>query len=68
MAKYLTKAQVVADYVQHYLDKVSKDDREVTWRLMLDFMLKDKRISTTQHSSWKFPTKEVNEFDNQKNR
>lgn len=66
MAKYLTKSQVVADYVQHYLNKVSVDDRETTWLLMLDFMLKDKRISANQHSTWTFPTKQVKEYDTQK--
>lgn len=70
MAKYLTKAQVIADYVNNYLNKIGVDDRKKAWTLMLDFMLKDKRISSDQHNRWKFPTKEVKEYDekiNQKN-
>ena len=63
MAKKLTKAQVIADYVHNYLNKVGVDDRKTAWRLMLDFMLKDKRITDKQHASWLFPTKEVKEYD-----
>ena len=68
---YLTKAQVIADFVHNYLNKVSKEDRRATWTLMLDYMHKDKRITAKQCNSWKFPTKEVKEYDikidNQKN-
>ena len=68
---YLTKAQVIADFVHNYLNKVSIENRKTAWTLMLDFMHKDKRITEKQKDSWKFPTKEVKEYDsrinNQKN-
>lgn len=64
---YLTKAQVIADFFHNYLNKIQKDDRKKAWSLMLDYMLKDKRITEKQHATWKYPTKEVKEYDNQKN-
>ena len=59
MAKYLTKAQVVADFKYNYVPKVAKDNYEKTWALLLEFLYNDKAISEHQYNTWKYPTNEI---------
>lgn len=59
MAKYLTKAQVIADFKINYLPQIDEADRETTWGLLLKALHNDKRISDKQYVSWKYPKKEL---------
>lgn len=68
MAKYLTKQQVIADFIKNYIDKIHYKQYESGWMVMLDFLLKDKRISVKQHNTWRYPKDVVDEYCRRKER
>lgn len=62
MAKYLTREQVVANFKVNYIPVISDASLEVKkdcWRLLLDALFDEKKISFNQKNTWKFPKKEL---------
>lgn len=62
MAKYMTREDVVLHFNSNYSDLfkgLSDNELREFWELNLDMLMKSKKISLSQRTTWKFNKKDL---------